>query len=83
MKFLLCALVLSGSAFADDMTCFKVGNQLHCHTERQIEQPRNTFDPSVISHIADETNSQRQMLCVTQAARAGMDRQTIVMLCFH
>lgn len=73
------------SAHADDTTCVMIGNQLHCHTDRQTPaSPSNGFDPSVIGQIGNtESESQHQMMCVTQAARAGLSRAQIVQLCLR
>jgi hypothetical protein len=77
------ALVCSvASAQNSDTTCQQIGQQLICHTQTQTP-PSGSFDPSVISHISDESDSSRRMQCVMAGKAAGMSREQIVAACFH
>jgi len=84
MKIALVALLVCSVASAQnsDTTCQQIGQQIICHTQTQTP-PSNSFDPSVISRIGDESDSSRRLQCVQAGKAAGMSREQIVAACFH
>jgi hypothetical protein len=80
----LTALVTCSVAGAQtsDTHCQQIGQHIYCHTQEH-PAPSNSFDPSVISRMGDETDSSKRMQCVLAGKNAGMTRAQIVALCFH
>lgn len=72
----------AASAQSSDTNCQQIGQQIYCHTQEH-PAPANSFDPSVISRIGDESDSSRRMQCVQAGKNAGMTAPQIVALCFH